>query len=98
MNQLNLFGAQDITPIEPHEPNEATKSLARKLPEQLYLGTSSWSFPGWRGIVYKDARDRKNYQTLLARHGLAAYGKHPLFRAVDCSRVPAPSLEFRRSV
>jgi uncharacterized protein YecE (DUF72 family) len=46
------------------------------------LGTSSWSFPGWRGIVYGD--DYSN--TKLARDGLSAYGAHPLLRSVSIDR------------
>ena len=46
------------------------------MPDGLYLGTASWSFPVWEGSVY----DRKVRQSVLARHGLAAYAQHPLFR------------------
>ena len=28
---------------------------AQKLPRNIYLGTSSWNFPGWRGIVWSHA-------------------------------------------
>jgi len=55
---------------------------SRKLPPGLRLGTSSWSFPGWRGIVW----DRKVSESVLARHGLAAYSRHPLLRAVGVDR------------
>ena len=56
--------------------------LARRLPPRLRLGTSSWSFPGWMGLVY----DRKASTTDLARHGLSAYAAHPLLRAVGIDR------------
>ena len=46
------------------------------------MGTSSWSFPGWEGIVY----DRRASQQTLARHGLAAYAQHPLLRTVGIDR------------
>lgn len=75
--QLSLFA-----PVGPATPPDTVTSIARKLPEGLYLGTSSWSFPGWNGIVY----DRKTSQTVLARHGLAAYAQHPLFRTVGIDR------------
>ena len=29
------------------------EALAAALPSQLYLGTSSWNFTGWRGILYE---------------------------------------------
>ena len=48
----------------------------------MRLGTSSWSFPGWAGIVY----DREASTALLARRGLEAYGRHPLLRAVGLDR------------
>jgi uncharacterized protein YecE (DUF72 family) len=48
----------------------------------VHLGTSSWSFPGWRGIVYGD--DYSNAK--LARDGLPAYSAHPLLRSVSIDR------------
>lgn len=56
--------------------------LASGLPETLRLGTSSWSFPGWVGIVYDNAAP----VGVLARRGLAAYAQHPLFRMVGLDR------------
>jgi uncharacterized protein YecE (DUF72 family) len=57
-------------------------ALASELPALLHLGTSSWSFPGWNGLVYDgDFREAK-----LARDGLEAYGKHPLMRTVSIDR------------
>jgi uncharacterized protein YecE (DUF72 family) len=52
------------------------------LPAQLYLGTSSWAFPGWQGLVY----DRPASSSVLAQHGLAAYAQHPLLRTVCLDR------------
>ena len=52
------------------------------LPANIYLGTSSWSFAGWNGLVY----DGDYAETKLARDGLQAYGKHPLFRTVGIDR------------
>jgi uncharacterized protein YecE (DUF72 family) len=57
-------------------------ATAATLPDNIRLGTSSWSFPGWKDLVY----DRKATQTELARHGLAAYAKHPLLRAAGIDR------------
>jgi uncharacterized protein YecE (DUF72 family) len=48
----------------------------------VYLGTSSWAFPGWHGLVY----DRPASESHLARHGLAAYAQHPLLGAVGIDR------------
>ncbi|MEM7409140.1 MAG: DUF72 domain-containing protein [Myxococcota bacterium] len=68
--------------VGPATVDDATRQLAERLPGGVYLGTSSWSFPGWSGIVY----DREATTNLLARHGLAAYAQHPLLRAVGIDR------------
>ena len=52
--------------------------MARALPAELRLGTSSWTFPGWAGLVYAGSHSPSQ----LARHGLAAYAQHPLLRTV----------------
>lgn len=54
----------------------------------------SWSFEGWRGIVYSKESDAKR----LAEEGLAAYAAHPLLRTVEIDRSfyePLPSAAFR---
>ncbi len=56
--------------------------LGHRLPAGVYLGTSSWSFPGWQGTVYRGAYTEGQ----LARHGLAAYARHPLLRTVGIDR------------
>lgn len=52
------------------------------LPSALRFGTSSWTFPGWAGLVY----DREVSTAALARDGLAAYAQHPLLPAVGLDR------------
>lgn len=49
---------------------------------RLFLGTSSWSFPGWEGLVYEQALP----ESKLSRLGLAAYSQHPLLNAVGIDR------------
>jgi hypothetical protein len=75
--------------------DEELFALARRLPPAVYLGTSSWSFPGWQGIVYS-----KPYsEAQLARHGLEAYAQHPLLRMVGLDRgyyQPIAQSEFGR--
>lgn len=58
------------------------RALAEQLPATVRFGTSSWSFPGWSGIVYR--RPRK--QTELARDGLTEYARYPLFGTVGIDR------------
>jgi uncharacterized protein YecE (DUF72 family) len=50
---------------------------------RLYLGTSSWHFPGWAGLVWDE---RPYSESDLSRHGLAAYACHPLLRTVSLDR------------
>lgn len=46
------------------------------------MGTSTWSFSGWHGLVYADEYD----ESTLARQGLSAYAAHPLLRSVGVDR------------
>ncbi|SDB82881.1 DUF72 domain-containing protein [Paraburkholderia lycopersici] len=68
--------------VLPAVATQDTLDLAAALPAGVRLGTSSWSFPGWRGIVYGDDYN----QSKLARDGLSAYGAHPLLRSVSIDR------------
>ncbi|WP_434107189.1 DUF72 domain-containing protein [Paraburkholderia caffeinilytica] len=63
-------------------PSPELLALAAELPSQIHLGTSTWSFPGWNGIVYGD--DYSNSK--LSREGLTAYGAHPLLKTVSIDR------------
>ncbi|RDV00130.1 DUF72 domain-containing protein [Trinickia dinghuensis] len=63
-------------------PSPDVLDWAQALPPHVHLGTSSWSFPGWEGIVYGEAYS----DSKLARDGLAAYGAHPLLRTVSIDR------------
>ena len=58
------------------------EALAASLPETIRLGTSSWSFPGWEGLIY----DRPAPQATLSREGLPLYSQHPLLRTVGVDR------------
>ena len=80
MSQLGLFGESAVT--SPGD-DEATRALAKRLPPQLRFGTSSWSFAGWRGVVWPDASWT---DARAAREGLPLYAKHPLLRTVGIDR------------
>jgi uncharacterized protein YecE (DUF72 family) len=70
-------GAQVV--VRPAVPDPRLLEVARRLPKNLHLGTSSLSFPGWEGIVYAE-----QYRVaVLARHGLRAYAQHPLLNALN---------------
>jgi uncharacterized protein YecE (DUF72 family) len=68
---------------------------APTLPANIRLGTSSWFFPGWRGLVY----DGVHPQTALSKKGLAAYAQIPLLRTVSLDRTfyaPITTIEYAR--
>jgi uncharacterized protein YecE (DUF72 family) len=74
---------------------ERLRHVAAALPPGVRLGTSSWSFPGWRGLVYSEASSASR----LAREGLREYSRHPLFGTVGVDRsyyAPVPDDDFRR--
>ena len=105
--QLSLFGDDPGAgrgraarrPVEPAAQPDAVSRLAAGLPPRIRLGTSSWSFPGWVGLVYAAPAGRPPTETALAREGLAAYAAHPLLRTVSLDRTfyaPLPAAEFAR--
>ncbi|PQV48493.1 DUF72 domain-containing protein [Paraburkholderia sp. BL21I4N1] len=63
-------------------PSPELIALAADLPPEIHLGTSTWSFPGWNGIVYGDEYSNSK----LSREGLTAYGAHPLLKTVSIDR------------
>jgi uncharacterized protein YecE (DUF72 family) len=87
--------ARDERAIQPAEASDGLRQLSRQLPPSVYLGTSSWSFAGWRGLVYGDSYG----ESQLSRHGLTAYAQHPVLRAVGIDRSfyqPLPQSDFAR--
>ncbi|MDX9875588.1 MAG: DUF72 domain-containing protein, partial [Spongiibacteraceae bacterium] len=79
--QTSLFSEPEGV-VEAAPADAGLHALGQTLPERLYLGTSSWNFPGWRGLVW----DRDYPEATLARFGLPAYARHPLFRTVCIDR------------
>lgn len=75
-------GRRRARPVLPAAIPPELADLAQALPPQIHLGTSSWSFPGWEGLVYGEAYS----DSKLSRDGLAAYGTHPLLRTVSIDR------------
>ncbi len=80
MNQLGLFGG--VAGVGPAPVDDGIRAVAGNVPSLIRLGTSSWTFPGWKGLIY----DRAASAGALAESGLAAYAKHPLFRTVGVDR------------
>ena len=84
-SQMDMFGAPPAllsTAVGTAQLDADTASLVSRIPANLFLGTSSWSFPGWQGLVY----DRPTTKEELAKGGLDAYAKHGLFRTVCIDR------------
>jgi len=100
-NQPDLFGGApsrtSAVPAEVHpaRPETAITALGRAMPPKLFLGTSSWAFPGWAGIVYGEAAP----EPVLAREGLRAYAAHPILTCAGIDRTfygPVPATELAR--
>jgi uncharacterized protein YecE (DUF72 family) len=91
----SLFGnapmdrAMEIVAPAPVSP--ASARIAAALGPRVRLGTSSWSFPGWRGFVYAERAPASE----IASRGLAAYAHQPLHATVGLDRAfyETPSVE-----
>ena len=99
-DQPSLFGDSPIDRamerVPPMHAHADAVSLAQRLGSRVRLGTSSWSFPGWRGIVYASGAPAAE----LASSGLAAYAHQPLHRTVGLDRAfyETPSVGTMRSL
>ena len=99
-DQFPLF---ELAPIEAEDPSIAglaavhadARAVAGQLPDDIRFGTSSWSFPGWKGLVYSGAVSSSS----IAKGGLREYARHPLLRTVGVDRsyyAPIPIEDLRR--
>lgn len=77
--QLPLF--EPPKPKSP--PRAALESLAARLPGHVRLGTSSWTFEGWHGLVYQ--RGYTNMREFV-QESLREYASWPLFGTVGVDR------------
>jgi len=68
--------------VRPALAAEAWRELARQLPAQVRFGASTWSYPGWEGLVWDGEYD----PSVLSKHGLGAYHRHPLLRTICVDR------------
>lgn len=84
--QLGLFGPppKPTAPLRvpPAPVPDGVRELGARLSRRIHLGTSSWSFPGWEGLVWGGRASK----TLLSQDGLATYARHPILRAVGVDR------------
>jgi Uncharacterized conserved protein len=73
---------------------EALRELAHK---GIYVGTSSWKYPGWCGMLYESARydyRRKFAMTRFERNCLEEYGKVFKTVSVDAAFYKFPERSF----
>ncbi len=95
--QDEMFGsaAPKRRGVKPMPPAASDQALAAALSPHIHLGTSTWSYPGWQGLVWMG----RHGEATLAKTGLAAYAAHPLLRAVGIDRGfyrPLAASEFER--
>lgn len=82
--QLGLFDREEADALDAAEVARAElESLRDQLPPGVRFGTSSWTFPGWAGLVYAK---RYGSQRAFLRDSLGEYATHPLMRTVGIDR------------
>lgn len=67
-------------------------AVAARLPPSIRFGTSTWTYPGWKGVIYKkEYRSEKEFKST----SLAEYAEVPWFRTVgiDNTFYTPPSLK-----
>ncbi|MEM9068898.1 MAG: DUF72 domain-containing protein [Myxococcota bacterium] len=87
--QLGLFETR-----APSDPFAGVRRLAETIPAGVRFGTSSWTFPGWAGLVY---HKRYANRPAFVRESLREYASHPLFGTVGIDRSfynPIPVEDF----
>lgn len=81
-NQLSLFALPKVELRVTARVTEEDRTLASRIPPWIHLGTSSWTFPGWAGVVWEG----KPTEPQLVSSGLRALVEQPLFRAASVDR------------
>ena len=80
--RLKAAATKAASNVGPQPPDAVHIELAAALPQLARLGTSSWNYPGWNGLVW----DGEYPESQLSKQGLQAYTRHPLFRTVSLDR------------
>ncbi|MBV7482990.1 DUF72 domain-containing protein [Bordetella sp. BOR01] len=73
---------RSMAKVLPAPAGDGWRALARQFSAQLRFGVSTWSYPGWEGLVWDGEYD----SSTLSKHGLGAYHQHPLLRTVCVDR------------
>jgi len=84
--QPNLF--DDVGALPPPSPDLV--ALGARVPPNVRLGTSTWTYDGWTGEVY-----HRTYRSAQPARRLEEYARYPLFRTVgiDSAFYEPPSEE-----
>jgi len=87
-----LFIKMETLPLFNSDPSSTSRITAnndtldpiwneegRELPDNIFIGTSTWAFPEWKGVVYhRTYRSAKQF----SQESLAEYAQIPWFRTV----------------
>jgi uncharacterized protein YecE (DUF72 family) len=73
-------------------PEQLREPISTSLRSEIYLGTSTWAFPGWKGIVYHQPyKSEKDF----TQNSLSEYATIPWFRTMCIDSLfynpPSPS-------
>jgi uncharacterized protein YecE (DUF72 family) len=91
--QLHLAGLGDHPgppePAAPLPPREQLATWRERIPPLIHFGTSTWTYPGWAGLVYSRVYPEQGASAKM----LAEYARFPLFSTVgiDSSFYGPPS-------
>jgi uncharacterized protein YecE (DUF72 family) len=83
--QLGLFGEVEPEPAPRRGVDPAALPVPEKLgPPRLRFGTSSWTYPGWQGKVYRDVGA---YGSRFSQLSLGEYARDPRFRTASADNL-----------
>ncbi|HEX9893588.1 MAG TPA: DUF72 domain-containing protein, partial [Gemmatimonadales bacterium] len=76
--QLELGPTDGPVPVSPLPPREQLDTWRRAIPPEIHFGTSTWTYPGWAGLVYSRRWPDQGASAKM----LAEYARFPLFSTV----------------
>jgi uncharacterized protein YecE (DUF72 family) len=78
--QLELGGVagEGPVPASPLPDRETLAAWRARIPSQIHFGTSTWTYPGWAGLVYSRVWPEHGATSRM----LAEYARFPLFTTV----------------
>ncbi|HYT59914.1 MAG TPA: DUF72 domain-containing protein [Haliangiales bacterium] len=86
-----------IQPFVQFDRDKLKRAVVDLAKEGVFIGTSSWKYPGWRGTLYDDARyvwHGRFSQTRFERHCLAEYADVFKTVSVDAAYYKFPDRQF----